>query len=72
MNTRESDGTFVKINRLTNTWTWNVSVVASDNTLEQLQEAKKLALQIAGEIRDELLPGLDEAEEEKVEEEVAF
>lgn len=69
MSKPESDVTFVRINRLTNTWTWNVSVVANDNTPEKLDEAKKLALQIAGEIRDELLP---DAEDEEVDEEVAF
>jgi hypothetical protein len=72
MSTPESDVTFVRINRLTNTWTWNVSVVANDNTAEQLGEAKKLALRIAGEIQDELLPAVDEAEEAEVEAEVAF
>lgn len=72
MSTPESDFTFVRINRLTNTWTWNVSVVANDNTPQQLGEAKELALQIAGEIRDELLPANNDAVEEGVEEEVAF
>ena len=46
MSTTEIGGNFVKVNRLKDGWTCNVSVTADDNTTEALQDAKVKALAI--------------------------
>ena len=69
MSTTESAATFVKINRLKDGWTYNVSVTADDNTTEALQDAKVKALAIIRELNEELNPVIVQ---EVTEEEVPF
>ncbi len=58
MSTTESAATFVKVNRLKDGWTYNVSVTADDNTTEALQDAKVKALAIIRELNKDLNPGI--------------
>lgn len=54
----------IRVSRLKDgAWTWQVSALKG-TTLEELREAKEIALQIAYELRDELQPTLDEVQEE--------
>ncbi|MBA2708910.1 MAG: hypothetical protein H0U59_13985 [Gemmatimonadaceae bacterium] len=66
MSTTETGGSFVKINRLTNSWTWNVSVMADDNGAEALREAKERALEIVTELKEQLTPTFQEPEAEEI------
>ena len=67
MSTTESAATFVKVNRLKDGWTYNVSVTADDNTTEALQDAKVKALAIIRELNKDLNPGiLREVTEEEI------
>jgi hypothetical protein len=59
MSTTESTPTLVRVNRVKDGWTFSVSAT-KDTSPEQLREAKDTALQIAYELRDELLPTLNE------------
>ncbi len=69
MSTTETGANVVKVNRLKDGWTWNVSVTADDNTTEALQEAKVKALAIIRELNQELNPVIVQ---EVTEEEVPF
>ena len=69
MSTTEIGGNFVKVNRLKDGWTCNVSVTADDNTREALQDAKLKALAIIRELNEELNPVIVQ---EVTEEEVPF
>lgn len=69
MSTTESGANFVKVNRLKDGWTCNVSVTADDNTREALQDAKLKALAIIRELNEELNPVIVQ---EVTEEEVPF
>jgi hypothetical protein len=52
VSTTDGGVTHVRVNRLKDSWTWNVEVAAGGNTPEQLEEAKIAALRIAYELRD--------------------
>ena len=69
MSTTEIGGNFVKVNRLKDGWTCNVSVTADDNTTEALQDAKVKALAIIRELNGDLNPVIVR---EVTEEEVPF
>jgi hypothetical protein len=56
----------VRINRLKDGRTCNVSVTADDNTLEALQDAKEKAVAIAREINDPLNSELVEGAPEEL------
>jgi hypothetical protein len=56
MSTAEYSGSYIRVNRLKDSWTWNVQVATTSNTPEGLQEAKLAALQVAYELREELQP----------------
>jgi hypothetical protein len=49
-------GSFVKINKHLNGWTWNVHVAATGNTLDELLEAKEKALQVSDELDHKYYP----------------
>jgi hypothetical protein len=65
------NGSIVKVNRLKDGWTWNVSVTANDNTAEEVRNAKNTALQISNELYDELVTNAEE-DAEKDPNEVPF
>lgn len=56
MNASEAASNFVRVNRLKDGWTCNVSVTADNNTLEALEDAKEKALAIVRELNDALNP----------------
>ena len=55
-------GSSIKVNRTTTGWTWNVSVVASDNSIDELREARDKALELDQDLREVLLPKQVEVE----------
>jgi len=69
MSTTEIGGNVVKVNRLKDGWTCNVSVTADDNTTEALQDAKVKALAIIRELNEDLNPVIVQ---EVTEEEIPF
>lgn len=66
MSTTETGGSFVKVNRLKDSWTWNVSVMANDNSVDEVREAKEKALVIARELGDELNPVVEDERDEEI------
>ena len=56
-----SGGSRVKVNRLKDSYTWNVDVVAESSSLEDLQTAKEKALAISRELEADLDPKPEEA-----------
>lgn len=65
MNVTEAGAT-VKVNRVTTGWTWNIAVNATGSSLEEVVQAKEVALQVAYQLRDELAPAAIDPSKEEV------
>lgn len=46
---------YVKVNRLKDSYTWNVQVAAASDSLEDLQFARAKAILVSRELEDELM-----------------
>jgi hypothetical protein len=60
----DANTSWIKLNRLKESYTWNIQVGAKSNSIEDLRSAKEKAVEIANELRAELT--------RPAEEEVAF
>lgn len=62
MDTHWSAGSYVKVNRLKDSYTWNVQVAAQSGALEHLKAAKEDALALSRELERDLNPGVEQVE----------
>lgn len=68
MSTTQSEigASYVKVNRLKDGWTWNVQVSSKDNTVEQMTQAKEVALRISEDLQATLIESRDEVMDDDV------
>jgi hypothetical protein len=62
----EATSSWIRLNRLKDSYTWNVQVVADSNSVEDLRSAKERALEIETELRADLCRPKEEPEREEV------
>jgi hypothetical protein len=62
----EATTSLIRLNRLKDSYTWNVQVVADSNSVEDLRSAKERALEIETELRADLCRPKEEAEPEEL------
>jgi len=58
--TASAEVSYVKVNRLKESYTWNVQVAAESGSLEHLQAAKEKALVLSRELEADLNPKVEE------------
>ena len=57
-----SGGSRVRVNRLKDSYTWNVEVAAESSSLEHLQAAREKAVEVSRELEAELNPEPEQVE----------